>query len=554
MRHAWLLLLIAIVCLSNPAFADETKQVVVAELEGPNAAAIRSKLVAALASHSEIRVVSLEAVRTAVERSGGSMSEGEAPASVSKVGVAVIVDGKIKSGKTWTATIRLRGGASESKSMSGGSAAALADEIEKSAWTQLGPALTGAKSPPTGKKRIFVAPLSGPKAKTVQGYVEKALNKKKGVTLVSAADRKAAGVGDKPSKDELAKAAQGADVSLFVTGSVKEEKKKLTLSLSLAGSDGEEVDKVELEGNGQAGLKKSIDAELVKMSSPAIEKSHPPLFPEEPADGAAVVSDETSEETAETEETEGEGGGTEPKAKERASALEVGIGIRAFSRQLRYTDDIFDQLREYELGSAPAAFGWLRWYPASHFTRGVAAHFALVGMYERAFATKSKISGGEEYETSMSEWQVGLRGRIPFLPHELGIQATYGTHAFEVDDDPAAPLVPDTKYKFIRIGVDGTARISRVIIGAGFGYRIVMDAGEIESDAWFPRSSVGGVDVGVFGGYEIVKGVDILAGFDFRRYFYDMNAVPGDTFAVGGARDEYIAGWGGFGFRLPGAQ
>lgn len=553
MRHAWLLLVIAIVCLSSPAFADETKQVVVADFEGPNGAAIRQKLIEALAAHSEIRVVSFEAVKERVSKSGGSLGEADAPQSVARVGVAVIIDGKLKGGKAWSASIRLRGsGAAESQEFKGDSAAALAENIEKSAWKLLGPALVDAKAPKQDKKRIFVRDLTGPKAGAVQGLVTKALNKKKGVTLVSTAEKKQAGLAADASKKDLARAAEAAEVSLFVSGSVKAEKKKLTLQLSLAGSDGEEVDKVELEGNGQAGLKKSIDAELLKMSAPAIDKSHPPLLPEESAEGA-TLAEETSEEAVE-ESGEEPVGGHEPAAKERASALEVGIGVRAFSRQLRYTDDIFDQLREYELGSAPAAFGWLRWYPASHFTKGVAAHFALVGLYERGFATKSKISGGEEYETSMSEWQVGLRGRIPFLPHELGIQATYGTHAFQVDDDPLAPLVPDVKYRFIRIGVDGTARISRVIIGAGFGYRIVTDPGPIKSDFWFPRASVGGVDVGVFGGYEIVKGVDILAGFDFRRYFYDMNAKPGDTWAVGGARDEYIAGWGGFGFRLPGAQ
>lgn len=554
MRRVWLLVCFALLLISIPARADDTKQVVVAELEGPNAAGLRQKLVAALAAHSEVRVVSLDAAKKAVERTGGSLSESEAPQSLARVNVAVIVDGKVKSGKGWSATIRLRGGGvTESAEFKGGSAAELGENIEKTAWKQLGSAITDAKSPKPEKKRVWVRDLTGAKAGTITGYVSKALNKKKGITLVSGGDKKQANLGSDASKKDLAAAAAAADVSLFVGGTVKEEKKKLSLSLSLAGSDGEEVDKVELEGNGQAGLKKAIDAELVKMAGPAIDKSQPPLLPEESADGA-TLSEEPGEEAAEPAEEEESDEGTPIGEKPRASALEVGIGVRAFSRQLRYTDDIFDQLREYQLGAAPAAFGWLRWYPGSHFTRGVAAHFGLAGSYERGFATKSKISGGEDFETFESEWQVGLRGRIPFLPHELGVQVTYGTHTFRVDDDPLAPLVPDVKYKFIRIGVDGTARISHVVIGAGFGYRIITDPGAIKSDYWFPQTSTGGIDVGVFGGYEIVSGVDILAGFDFRRYFYDMNAKPGDRWAVGGATDDYIAGWGGLGFRLPGAK
>lgn len=556
MRRAWLwLFCFALLLVSVPARADDTKQVVVGDLSGPNGVALRQKLIAALAAHSEVRVVSRDAAKKALDRTGGSLSESDAPQSLARVGVAVIVDGKVKGGKAWSATIRLRGGGvTESAEFKGATAAELGDNIEKTAWKQLGSAITDAKTPQPEKKRIFVRDLTGPKAGTITGYVSKALNKKKGVALVSGADKKQAGLGADASKKDLAAAAAAADISLFVGGTVKEEKKKLTLSLSLAGSDGEEIDKVELEGNGQAGLKKSIDAELLKMAGPAIEKSGPPALPEESADGATLTEEPEEEGAAEPAEEGEPDEGTPLREKPRASALEVGIGIRAFSRQLRYTDDLFDQLREYELGAAPAAFGWLRWYPASHFTRGIAAHFGLVGSYERGFATKSKISGGEDIETAESEWQVGLRGRIPFLPHELGIQATYGVHSFRVDDDPLAPLVPDVKYRFIRIGVDGTARISRVIVGAGFGYRIITDPGPIESDYWFPRASVGGIDVGVFGGYEIVSGVDILMGFDFRRYFYDMNAKPGDRWAVGGARDEYIAGWGGFGFRLPGAK
>jgi hypothetical protein len=58
----------------------------------------------------------------------------------------------------------------------------------------------------------------------------------------------------------------------------------------------------------------------------------------------------------------------------------------------------------------------------------------------------------------------------------------------------------------------------------------------------------------VLAGYEILPGLDILAGFDFRRYFYTLHPKPGDPNIAGGALDEYIAGWGGIQYRLPGSN
>ena len=125
-----------------------------------------------------------------------------------------------------------------------------------------------------------------------------------------------------------------------------------------------------------------------------------------------------------------------------------------------------------------------------------------------------------------------------------------------VDDDPTLvpPVPPDVEYKFVRLGVDGRVHVQRALLGAHFGYRRIRDAGEIQQANWFPRSSVGGVDAGVLGGYEIVRGVDLIAGFDFRRYFYSMNPEPGDPNIAGGALDEYIAGWGGIEYRMPGGD
>ena len=51
-----------------------------------------------------------------------------------------------------------------------------------------------------------------------------------------------------------------------------------------------------------------------------------------------------------------------------------------------------------------------------------------------------------------------------------------------------------------------------------------------------------------------MTGLDLLVGIDYRRYFLSMHSEPGDANVAGGALDQYLAGWLGVGYRLPGGK
>jgi hypothetical protein len=300
-------------------------------------------------------------------------------------------------------------------------------------------------------------------------------------------------------------------------------------------------------------LKQTIEKQLVAELAAPLGKTAATRAPEEELpEGAGEAGDQSEDLDVDDEEEEK----AEPKepteAGPRPSPLEVGGGIRAFSRNFRYTDDLFDALRSYKLGVAPAAFIYARWYPLAHSQGGPLAHAGITGGYEQGFLLASQAPDGSELTTSTREWWIGLRYRIPVDQHEAGVVLTYGSHSFEIDDDPNDPFVPDVAYKYVRLGIDGRVRVERVVLGAHLGHRFLNDTGELGSADWFPNVSGGAIDAGLLAGYEIVDNVDLLAGFDFRRYYFSMNPEPGDARVAGGALDEYLSGWGGVAFRLPG--
>jgi hypothetical protein len=220
------------------------------------------------------------------------------------------------------------------------------------------------------------------------------------------------------------------------------------------------------------------------------------------------------------------------------------------------------------VGPAPTIFGALAWYPGAHVTDGALANIGIVADIEQSVATKSVLdTAGTKYSTSMSAYSLGLRWRVPFDAHEVGISARYGRHAFEVtgDSDPGATvaggpavkrdLVPDVAYQYLRPGLDARFGFGPVGVGAYVGYRLVLSAGDIQEKVWFPKAKVLAVDAGLFVTYEFVKSLHALAGFDIRRYGYDMHSSPADLAkndVAGGAVDQYLAGFLGVEWRLPG--
>ena len=537
--------------------AEEPKRVVVAELSGDPDGEIRDALLKGLSGRREVRLVSLEHAKKLADKAGTPLGAPAGARTLGKaLGLVAVIEGDVtKSGAVVVAKIRLRGASDgeviEAHQFRAETMKTLARKLSASARAQLGPALLEAKAPvkETGR-RVAVRAISGPKGNAVRGWVQAALKRKKGLGVASKKETDAANIAPGAKPDDLMAAADTIGVIAFVGGTVTLKGASAKLELEVVNAaDGKPVETIELEGRGLGGLKKAIDRDLGTRLDGPLASARAPEPPLEQVTNGEEGALDTEEGEGEDEQAEGEK--DEPaKGPKRPSPLEIGAGVGLGSRNFRYTDDLFNRLRAYKLGFAPAGFAWARWYPAAHFQGGPVANIGVVLGYGQGIALESEAKTGEKFGTTSREWFAGLRYRIAMDPHELGAQVSYGNQTFAVDDEPVQ-LVPDVSYGYLRLAADGRARFDRIVAGGHLGYRHVLDPGDISSDRWFPRASVGGFDVRAFGGYEVSDGLDLMLGLDLTRYFYSMNPEPGDPNVAGGALDDYLHLWLGAAYRLP---
>ena len=234
--------------------------------------------------------------------------------------------------------------------------------------------------------------------------------------------------------------------------------------------------------------------------------------------------------------------------------LRLRVDFRLFSRALSYNDDIFGELRPYDVVGAPAVGLSATWFPAAAFTDEWYRHIGLDIAGQYAFALSSQNADGETFPTSALQWDVGAYGRLPLGRHEIGLLLGVGGESFVIDDTASgvSPEVPGVSYVNARVG--GRVRVfvtDGISVRAEGGYRFVFGAGAITDAEWFPRASIGAADAQVGVSYELAYGFYADVGFAMRRYFYSFNPEPGDPWIAGGAADQYFIGNVSMGWYLP---
>lgn len=253
-------------------------------------------------------------------------------------------------------------------------------------------------------------------------------------------------------------------------------------------------------------------------------------------------------------DTNADGSGDDADAGDKATEdsgidLAVTAGLQVFSRNLTYTDDLFSALREYKLSAAPAFVIRAELYPMAAVTSGALTRLGVAAMLARSPELSARTPEGAEVGSEARAYAVGLRYRQPLGHAEVIAAADFGARRFAIDDAAARTNagIPDTDYRYLRVG--GRAAVplfGHLNAGAGAGYRLVLDTGEIGDDRHFSRLSAGGVDATLFLGYAVTDLVNLELGTRVERYFYSMNPEPGDAMVAGGAIDQYLAAF----FRL----
>lgn len=412
-----------------------------------------------------------------------------------------------------------------------------------------------------GAPALMVRPFEGPKAKALHERVVQVLEEQ-GADLVPAGFE---GPQTLESDEDYAAVAARLNIQAFVQGESSNDNTGWKLKLSVRqGKDGAVVGGTELAASWFPGLLTKIDEELINTLEKALSGAKPTELP-------------PPEEEEEEEEV------VEEKPKPRPLELDAGAGFvfRSYSANNPVTLDGVIPTRDQSGGMANVRIG-AGFYPAALFTESFIANVGLIGHFERSLGGKTQAGNDPtdtlpegELDTALTAYDVGVRVRLPISNHELGFSGTYGQHLFEIDDgatiaDPLlrqpgerAKLVPDVDYAYVRLGADFTYSMQEYFLKGDIGLRIVNSAGDspgqIQNDAWFPRSDVGGTDVGVTAGYSISERFTVTLGIDFRNFFYSMNsrlqdfgiaAVPTGGYetdgqrrpVAGGANDMYFAG------------
>jgi hypothetical protein len=449
------------------------------------------------------------------------------------------------------------------------------------------------------KVPVAVGAFTGPQSAKVRTKVMGVLRKSGTYEITDAEDIKPGA-----STKTYANMAQALASDAIIVGVVS---KNHNLTLTVYDAKGAKVDAIELKGGGHAGLIKKVENELeITVAEPIAkttgDKAEPaeskkgkkseakPAEEEEPEltgedETEPPVEGEEGEETS-GEETEGDsaGGDGEEASSEHAQAglrpLEVTAGVRGYNRSFRYTDirpntdRSGTKLQKYDLPLAPAILATARFYPGALFRNDAWSHIGITGRYEFGIATATQYSqrlpNGQPLVTDLTTysatWHVGLRGRLPLGTHEVGMFAEYGAHTFILEGDEAfAPprpyaLVPDSKYTFIRTGIDAQFRFGNVLLGGHVAPRFMQSVAEIDlAGVWFPGATGSGLDAGLMGGYSILSFLGIVGGVDMLRYGFDLNGRPDcppepvRCVVAGGATDTYISGWLGVMLHLDGS-
>jgi hypothetical protein len=348
-------------------------------------------------------------------------------------------------------------------------------------------------------------------------------------------------------------------VSVVITGKVSKGGLKLKV---LNGADGKLLDEVEIKG-APAKLKANIEKSGASSVAAAVAQVKP-AAEEKKKEEPEPAADEAAGDEAKADSEVAASASTDDAGKGGLSPLDITAGLRPMHRTFSFNQTLADvrpkegfyQLLKYELPLGPSLFIDFNWFPGSHFAEGPAEWIGITAGYEKGFATQSIYGEGtmdqKTLKTDAQAFYVGGRFRFPIGLHQLGATATYGQHSFILTGDEGPyPLIPDVKYSYIKVGLDGMFRFGDFSAGARVGKRFVSSTGALQT-VWFPKVSTQSLEAGVTVGYRLVSMLDLVAGFDWLRYAFDFNPVPiRPSYVAGGAVDEYLSGYIAFRFHLP---
>jgi len=235
----------------------------------------------------------------------------------------------------------------------------------------------------------------------------------------------------------------------------------------------------------------------------------------------------------------------EPAAPRLPAPLAMRVGLAVVNRSFTYNDDVFGTLAPYELPAAPVVSAGLEWFPGGHADLGLLSGLSVHAEGELGLGIETVAANGSVHPTELWTLGAGIRYRLRFDEVELSVDAGYFGYGFAIRDasqDEPRPAVPGVELHAVRAGAGIRWDIGSGLFFTGSGaYLAPLAVGEIGSEAWFPRLTVGGVEADLGFGIAI-DDIAIGARIAMRRFFYAMNPELGDPRVAGGAVDQSFSG------------
>ncbi len=414
---------------------------------------------------------------------------------------------------------------------------------------------------------VMVRPFEGPKSQKIHDSVVKALESA-GIILIPAGFEEGVQLADEA--EPYVEVAKKTGIKAYLHAETSMSKKGWVVQFRVRnGADGAIVAEPKLSAGWLPGLLKKIDVELMGVLEEPLSKTSLPAGASA-GDGVEEVSLEPS------------GGGPvdEPPEPEEhdtdaPSPLDARVGLGAIQRNLSYNSplgDVYENGLQPHSVTAPTLSLGVNWYPGAHTLGGVLANIGLSASYYRTVGGATEVNAGstsESFDTTFSELNLGLRGRIA-LSHgwELGLNGGWGVQSLVMEGDNVTAMgqmlgdpgvVPDLEYTYYRFGPDVAFELG-LPIRAGVGYRLIQlsdEDGYFTESRWFPDATSIGLDAHVTFAIAMTEMLDLDVGGEMRYYGINANSgswqnnlegfnnydatSPGLTNAVAaGASDTYL--------------
>jgi len=292
------------------------------------------------------------------------------------------------------------------------------------------------------------------------------------------------------------------------------------------------------------------DTAAVKPDEPAPDKAEEEAAPEKEAEAEPEPESDTDTDTDSA---------AIKRRRPKPFLFDITAALRGFQRHFAYSEDIYNELPNYDLGGAPAIALEVGVYPFKNAKGSLSAGFTGAFEYAVGLGTTYKVPTGAQegsHGTTALAYALGVRGNYAFgatMANIISAGAEFGAQSFIVDHPPPVrgnANIPSVEYKFIRPNLQGRFPVvDKLAVIGSVGYLMVSSAGEIVSESYFrgATSSASGLDLGVGAAYEIkmsgkgtIKFLELRPMLTFRRYTFKFNPADQDPYIATGATDDYV--------------